>query len=431
MPWTMYKIGALDTLFFRDGRPFVAGEGTDVASRFPPSPLTLQGLIRSKLLSLPSVGCTEGWRRYKDGCDAAAQPCPKHGNCEAEKVVGSVKSTGPTNGSLLLRGPWILVNECPLLPIPMDVIASPDCLKRVAQDGKGSVQTALLSPEPNAQCFSNLPGALKPLAPLEEWTEQNVKFEGVPGFISWDRYKEYLCGTAPKLTLKEDWWRPLDLWGDELRPGLEIEDERSRAKQGMLYFARHTRLARHVSIGVELSGLGNLEQSMNGRWRSPFGGERRAVVVEPMQPARNPWAEIDPQKDTGEPFKRIRETGRLKLVMTQTAWFQDGWIPAGWDKGDQTRPATAKWNGETATWIAARMERPESIGGWDLAKGDQKPVRRFVPAGAVYYLKADQGNDQAIQAWLGRWNESISQTPNGEPFEYSHLGLGQVFVGTW
>jgi CRISPR-associated protein Cmr3 len=299
MTWTMYKIDALDTLFFRDGRPFVAGEGTDVASRFPSSPLTLQGLIRSKLLSLPSVGCTEGWRQYREGCNNEARCCPKQGNCKAEKVVGSATARGASNGSLRVHGPWILVNECPVLPIPMDLIAEAEALKEIAKIGKGELSTEILMPDENGAAYSNLPGALKPLKPPPSWGEK--KFEGVPGFIVWDRYKEYLCGTAPKLTLKEDWWRPSDLWGEELRPGLEIEDERSRAEQGKLYFARHTRLREKVALAVEMEGLGSLEQNMKERWPSPFGGERRAVVVEPMQPARNPWAGSILEKIRGRP----------------------------------------------------------------------------------------------------------------------------------
>jgi CRISPR-associated protein Cmr3 len=124
----------------------------------------------------------------------------------------------------------------------------------------------------------------------------------------------------------------------------------------------------------------------------------------------------------------IRQTGRIKIVLTQIAWFQRGWHRSDWDP----QTGQAKMNGSMPIgWIATRMERPEPIGGWDLAKGDQKPVRRFVPVGAVYYLKADPKDGQAIEAWLGLGNGSISETPNGEPFEYSSLGLGHVFVGTW
>lgn len=412
MAWTMYSIDALDTLFFRDGRPFVAGEGTDVGSRFPPTPLTLQGLIRSKLLA---TYCSEGWQQYKQGCNT----CTKHTKCKAEGVVGSVQPNDNNRGTLKIRGPWILVDGCPVLPIPMDIIATSDNLKHVAEHG-GEIQTAVLAPKSNGPCHSNLPGALTPLAPPQAWERNNTKFEGVPGFISWNQYREYLCGNAPKLTLQTDWWRPSDLWGTEVRPGLEIEDGRSRAKSGMLYFAKHVRLKSkkpRVTLAVELDELGGL--NLDSPWRSPFGGERRAVVIEKMETACNPWEQLDSKDEV------VKNQGKLKLVLTQMAWLQNGWYPNGWSIGNRLKgqPAAATLNGHSISWIASRMERPEHIGGWDLAKGDQKPVRRFVPPGAVYYLSNDHA--QSLR------NTCLSDTAPNEPFSYAEMGLGHVLIGTW
>lgn len=424
MAWTMYRIDALDTLFFRDGRPFVAGEGTDVGSRFPPTPLTLQGLIRSQILA---NGCSRGWQDYKKGCGA----CAKHNSCNAEKVVGSVIPSDENEGTLQIRGPWMLVNGSPVLPIPMDVIAKAEDLKPVAEREAGSIQTDVLAPKLNGACCSNLPGALAPLAPPQAWGQNNVKFEGVPGFISWDRYCEYLRGTTPKLNLREDWWRPSDLWDSELRPGLEIEDDRGRAKSGMLYFAKHIRLKSGVSLAVELEGLDGVADTLSDPWISPFGGERRAVAVEPMGQSDIPW-----HSNNFDVKSSAETTGKLKLVLTQMAWLQNGWYPGGWSMGNRRTPspATAKLNGQALRWVAACLERPEQIGGWNMATGDQKPIRRFIPPRAVYYVAIDYAQPngpRALKPFLDLWNTCFPEKPPDEPFSFDRIGLGHVLVGTW
>lgn len=56
MAW--FFIEADDVLMFRDGRPFTAGESHVIQSLFPPSPLTLQGALRSYILNQAGV-CTQ------------------------------------------------------------------------------------------------------------------------------------------------------------------------------------------------------------------------------------------------------------------------------------------------------------------------------------------------------------------------------------
>lgn len=424
MAWTMYSIDPLDTLFFRDGRPFVAGEGTDVASRFPPTPLTLQGLVRSRVLARK---CSQGWWQYREGCGS----CSQHNSCEAEKVVGSIQPNDGNQGTLQIHGPWLLINGSPVLPIPMDLIAQAEQLKRVAREGKGSVQTGILAPDLNAPHSSNLPGALRGLAPPSEYKEENVKFEGVPGFIAWNRFLEYLCGRVPRLTLGDDWWRPSDLWGEELRPGLEVEDGLNRAESGKLYFAKHVRLKPGVSLAVELEGLQTLASVFQNPWESPFGGERRAVVMKHMESASIPWQSVD-----GEVEGTAKTGGRLKLVLTQMTWFEKGWYPGDeWTIGtrDQGTPqiTTATLNGQRVEWVAARMERPEYVGGWNLATRNQKPIRRFVPPGAVFYLQVNSAPSNNVRPVLSLWNSCLSNQPPGEPFLYASIGLGHVLIGTW
>jgi CRISPR-associated protein Cmr3 len=52
----LWRFTPLDTLFFRDGRPFNAGETVWLESLFPPSGRTLQGVIRSAIIEYSGNG---------------------------------------------------------------------------------------------------------------------------------------------------------------------------------------------------------------------------------------------------------------------------------------------------------------------------------------------------------------------------------------
>jgi len=422
MAFQLYEIDPLDTLFFRDGRPFVAGEGAEAQSLFPPTPLTLQGLVRSLLLTergqisgpRKQNGCGL-WDTYRDGCRQGEKPtdkdCPHLGTgCDAQAVVGRLprKEQGKVRGapgSLTLRGPWIIIDGKVVLPAPMDVIVKTEDRKKQKRDPTLAIQTGILAPT-NKPVTSNMPGTLVPLdSPFGI-----DRFESVPGWILWERFAEYLVGTAPKLTRGIDWWEPDDV-------ALVMDSQQNRAAQGYLYFARHQRLERNVRLGVELDGTGSLSGHLTAFRASPFGGERRAIEIKQAS-APAPWPATCPPGVTGA----IQSLGHAKLVFLQPAWFEGGWIPTGWD------PSTGAAAGG-ASWVATRLERAERFGGWDLARGDQKPIRSFVPRGAVYYMKA--GNPAAQATVLNYWNGCLTDTPHAEPFDYGALGVGHVFVGTW
>lgn len=418
MAFSVHTIEPLDTVFFRDGRPFAAGEGTDAYSLFPPAPMTMQGLIRSKLLSR---GCSEGFFVYKKGC--VTGKCPRNSSCEAKRVVGSVQPDDKNGGTLQLRGPWLMVCGALLLPVPGDLIALTEKGGEGKREEHKSRETRILSPKANGTSVSNLPGTLCSLDPPSEW--KGKEFGVVSGWITWDAFKKYLMGNPPILEPGRNWWQALDLWGEELRPGLEIEDCRNRAQEGQLYFARHIRLKQGVSLACELDGLDGMSAHVQETWLSPFGGERRAVAITPLGANSVPWRQCDEHLT-----KKIEETGQIKLVLTQPAWFANGWYPNGWNP--DTREAVLNGtHGTKATWLAAQVGRAEVVGGWDLARGDQKPVRRFVPARSVYYLQVDPSQTQALLSWSNLWNTCLPEFPDGEPFTFQSLGLGHVLIGTW
>jgi CRISPR-associated protein Cmr3 len=86
-----------DVLLFRDGRPFSAGEGHRARSIFPPTPNTMQGVIRSKVLA---DRCGR-YQQYREGCN----DCPEKNSCTISSEIGKPASNGRGNyGAMHLKG---------------------------------------------------------------------------------------------------------------------------------------------------------------------------------------------------------------------------------------------------------------------------------------------------------------------------------------
>lgn len=398
-----FSLTAVDTLLFRDGRPFGVAEATDVRSLFPPTPHTLQGLIRSRVLE---TACGR-WADHARGCRTASlEPCEHHdGGCPAQAVSGI---PGRAAGTLQVRGPWIRVGQHDLLPAPLDLVAASDDLSR----SSGAFETAILEPAREVTC--NFPGGLMPLQPPDRWGEQ--KFEGVGGWIAWPAFREYLAGKAPRLERGVSWWRTPDLLVDERRPGVAIDPDRNRARDQHLYFAQHLRMRDGVALAVEVSGIDGVSLSASVPV-VPLGGERRVAVLSSV--GTPPWGRCPDEVSAS-----LIKEGRAKVVLTQPAWFRTGWHPEQWNADART----AFLREGRLEWVAARIERPDRVGGWDFLSNDQKPARMFVPRGSVFYVQAPPEGRAGV---LGGWGSCVSETPDGETIPFSSIGWGHSLLGVW
>lgn len=112
-------IEPVDVLLFRDGRPFSAGEGHRARSLFPPTPNTMQGVVRSKILA---ERCGR-YEQYRDGC----LDCAEQENCTIPEEIGRPNQSGQGSyGNLTLKGALIaqyLDSHLTLFfPVPADVV---------------------------------------------------------------------------------------------------------------------------------------------------------------------------------------------------------------------------------------------------------------------------------------------------------------------
>jgi CRISPR-associated protein Cmr3 len=415
--WTGAWFEPLGPLFFGDGRPFIAGETSGGRSVFPPSPATLQGVVRRLILE---SGCGR-LDDYSRGCrttdDADTRDCPEYGKCAARRLVGehAADNINAVKGTLEVRGPFLAWRDAhdkitPLLPAPLDLVRETGGRKAGDVPIDGSVEVLTMQPggkEEDKVC--SMPSGLRPLVLRPE-----VKgLAGVGGWLTWERFKDYLSGALTTLERGKDWWLDADLWAADSRSGLVIDRRSRAASRGYLYFPQLVQLKAHTD-GRQLVLLGAVDSDSATKvtWPSslavPLGGERKPARFGTCDAA---WLDEPCPAEVGG-------SCRFKLVLTQPAWFKEGWRPGI----------------DGATLVGARVERSESVGGWDAAARRFKPLRRFVPRGSVFYfeLGASPGPKQVSAAASGYWNTCVSETPKDEMFlAYGKCGFGHAFVGKW
>lgn len=199
------------------------------------------------------------------------------------------------------------------------------------------------------------------------------------------------------------WWRwksllewlerpPAAVWDDapaevgvddfdrERRTHVAIDSGTQTAEDGALFQTEGRRLVTFASRGgsartvvryalLARSGT-DLEPGL-----VPLGGERSAAFLRTL-----------PVPDLSCPaaLRRLEKGANARVVLLTPAIFAEGSVPA---------------TIHGARVIAAHVDRPDVVSGWDFAENRPKPTRRMAPAGSVYWVEVPDAG-WAARAWL-------------------------------
>jgi len=395
-PMTEWEITAVDTLFFRGPQPFVAGESVFVQSLFPPTPRTMQGMVRSALLEAHGVN----YHAFKRGtCDV----CEPEEQCAVMDVVGSPGAVG----TLDLLGPYLLRDRDGrperLYPIPGDL--------RIAATGG----VFRLSPGPSVLCDAGLV-RLPWGGPTRD---RDLDRLPVQSWITESGLATYLAGGLPQ---QDEFACDDELLDGEPRVGLARDPATRAAREGLLYTIEPLRPRAGVRLGLRIaagSNAAHLLSTISGLRR--IGGEGRlAELRELTEDAGSPFL---PPSDAG--IEAIAATARLRMVLLQPADFEGSWLPR--DFTEQTDDAgVVTWHGTIhgigLTIFLSSGGSPSAIGGWNLAEEQPFALRPCVPAGTVYYCEVDQPFDAG---------DVVKALHNAKIGVDAAFGFGQIAVGAW
>jgi CRISPR-associated protein Cmr3 len=363
------RLDPLDTLFFRDGRPF------DAASRASgglPLPQTLAGALRTYLLA-------------RAGFDLGAFARERRRN-QAEGVRNTLLGLGAPQGvvDLHFRGPWLALADKngvvePLLPVPATL---------AAEDGQKTWYRA----HPLRGQLPDWDDA-DPLDPL--WRREGPDAKRPDGFLTPAGINAFLAGGLP---VNDDWLAPGDLFDFDQRTGIEIDAATLAAAKGRIYGIRllalrpkvkRDGLHRGKEVRLYAEVLGRAAADLAFPDPLPLGGEGRHVRVRRLDRLPS-WAQPEPAEN------------RSVWLLASPAFLP----------GPRALPAVPP----PARLVTAASGAPVAVSGWDVARGGPHPTRFAVPAGSVYFV---EGPFTPPQQSLCTDSEDVAQ------------GWGFVLRGTW
>ena len=260
------KIDALDTLFFRDGKPFTMGAETWGSGVFPPYPSMLYGALRSLYFSYPN-------------------------NIDKLKLASSVdtpNSTDPT-APFEIKGLYLQHGNDLIFPSPLDCV-----------EEKGSKEKKLMILKPQkAQFISNCRTAEILRADSKKQIEN-----ADDGWINSSTLGKYLIGNYNDMS----YLRLSDYVLSEAKIGISRNNWTHTAEDSMLYRVGMKRL-KDIAIVVDIEGLKLSAKS--GLMK--FGGEGRpaSFTVNDSLPIDAPGL----------------SDNKIKLYLTTPAIFKNGWLP--------------------------------------------------------------------------------------------------------
>ncbi|MGI6363389.1 MAG: type III-B CRISPR module-associated Cmr3 family protein [Bacillota bacterium] len=228
-----WSFRALDTLFFRGGMPFDAGEWSSrgVRSTFPPSMRTIQGAVRAAL----AVG--QGWKPNK----------------EFPVELGDSESLG----KLKLKGPYIHYKDNYLYPVPAILL----------EGGNGIFRL-----KPGPEMVSTDIG----VARLPELVSNSDRPKPIEGkWITAIGLSKVLGGGIPAPT---DFISVDSLWLNEGRTGIEINRSSRTADAKKLYHTFHVRPKDGLSINITVDGVPDSWHERTPQYIS-LGGENRYASI--------------------------------------------------------------------------------------------------------------------------------------------------------
>ncbi len=338
---TVVHFEPLDTLFFRDGRPYNQGElsQSGVVGMFPPAPTTLVGAVRA--------GCarTMGW----SGGNWTREICER---------LGDGADLGPSS----FRGPVLMRGEQTLFPAPAHLMgltggSAPD-------DESNPASLTLLSPGTKMSCDL---GSNVPLPAVDDGPEGISALHEKGWWITSQGLEAVLRGRPPRA---EDLLHRRELWAPEPRVGIARCETTRVASQGAMYSPIHIRLKTGVRLALEVHGLpGDCLDDLGAR-PQPVGGEARTCWLSPSDGHLRLPASPDGLAP-GDPLRYCA------VVLT----------PA--DTGRAPRPGEQNYAGLPGRVVSACLPRPTVFGGWDSRTNKPLALRPHLAPGSVLFLESE------------------------------------------
>ncbi len=373
------RIKPLDTLFFRDGKPFSMGEESWADGIFPPYPSVLYGALRTWYIA------------NKDGV---------FGDDIIKESEG-----------IKISGIHYRLEDGLYLPMPMDMVEPKEKEREEEreEEREQKYRVVKLALRGNywsqEQKMSNY--LLNSLLVSADGEDVDAIEEG---FMEANDFKQYLEGTLQETKIR----KLKDMVKSEPKVGIGRDRNTNTAQEGKLY-----RVGMRRAIDFEI--ITELQLPFEGIGQhSTFikmGAEGKTTAFDNLK-GRIDALRID--RDTV-----TLKTGRFKLYLATPAIFDKN-KKSFKDKSDhKTELLGTAWEpnlrrlGIQAELKAAALGKPIHIGGFDMAKRKPKPMMKAIPAGSVYYYETQEPVEKIITTLQGK---SVSNYLGDQGFGLAYIG---------
>lgn len=325
------EIKPLDTVFFRDAKPFAMAEETWADSMPLPYPSVLYGALRS----VHFAGDMDVFQKLHSESKLDSRDDPTT-NLRIRRILLKDK------------------NNNVYYPLPLD------CLKK--KDDRGN--DVFLSKLVENKATSSLTTERR-----FEAFDKNEMHERVNDGIlnSWE-FIDYLNAEKAKF----NYLKLSDFVESEPKIGIGRDKNTHTSEEGRLYRVGMQRL-KGIKIVAEFDGLAIPEKGL-----LRLGGEGKAAEYEKIE-------EIEPIE-----MPEI-EDNLFKIYLATPAIFDRGWLPS-WINEETLEGEIA---GIKVNLITAAIGKPLYVGGFDMKARKPKPMYRAVPQGSVYYFKISNDGDKS------------------------------------
>lgn len=352
-------ISALDTLFFRDGKPFSMGEESWADGVFPPYPSVVYGALRT-------------WYIMNNGQDVS-------------------QSLIEASGEIRLRSLMYRYGNKIYLPLPMDFVEPKGKkLEKITEEERKKEYSVIKLTRVEEATLSNylLPKLLMPPTDVSEVESFSN------ALMDLDSFKQYLEGT---LNTYDNAVKLDELAPSEPKVGIGRNNHTGTTDEGKLYRVGMRRI-KDFEILLEVNLPKDDIESASCFLK--LGGEGKTAVFRD----RGLIARSDRISKNTIDLK----DKQFKLYLGTPALFKNGWYPNLEEKF-----------GLKATLTAAAIGKPQHIGGFDIVKRKAKPMLKAVPAGSVFYFESEESAERILEKLQG---ESISDFLPEQGFGIAYVG---------
>ncbi|MDX2305774.1 MAG: type III-B CRISPR module-associated protein Cmr3 [Microscillaceae bacterium] len=363
----MLQIEAIDTLFFRDGKPFEMGDEVWANGIFPPLPSVFYGAIRTAYFS-----------QYP------------------EKLALANTDDDPTKG-LKIKGIYLSKGGTVYIPIPAD-FASPK--------KSGGKEILFQRNNLDEKVFSSSKTVLNP------YKEEVEKADGFIDIYSNNAFDDFFEDTQNQAS---GFVKSEKLFSKELKIGIGRQNATRTTEEGKLYRVAMNRMEVAGNPNEKLSFL--VDTNIEEVWREDFkpnflklGGENKIAQCKIYD------IEIEFPKPEIQKF--------FKLYFLTPTIFKNGWLPNEFEYDQSQNAYIGTWKGVKLKLIRSFVNGSVAVGGFDVKEKQPKTMYKAVPAGTVYHFEIS-GNSQNldIHQTFGNPNEPLSDIYPEQGFGLSMVGL--------